>query len=241
MIGESLEYTIDGRNYIGHIAYDDTRSGPRPGIILVHEWWGLNDFVREQADKLAEQGYTAFAIDMYGDAAQADNPDDAKAMMLSVKDTPGELEKRYRGALEVLKAHDSVDPERIASQGYCFGGAVSLNMARLGLDLKGVVSFHGNLGTDIQIKPGDIKGQLQVYTGGADVMIPPEQVAAFVEEMQEAGVRFDLINYPGAQHGFTNPGATAKGQKFGFPVGYDANAARDAWEGSLAFYKRLFG
>lgn len=240
MKSETIEYTVGGQSFTGYLAYDETRTDPRPGILLIHEWWGHNAFVREQADQVAALGYTAFALDMYGTGKGADTPDEAKQLMQSVVGTEGEVPKRFNAAMQLLQDHATVDPDRMAAQGYCFGGAVALNMARLGADLKGVVSFHGNLSSAIRAKAGDIKAALQIYTGGADAMIPADQVADFVKEMQEAGVKFELISYPGVQHGFTNPAATGKGETFNIPLAYSADAANDAREGAAAFYRKLF-
>ncbi|SDJ91746.1 dienelactone hydrolase family protein [Microbulbifer yueqingensis] len=241
MHSESIEYTVDGESFTGYVSYDDSREGKRPGIIVIHEWWGHNDFVRIEADKLAAEGYTAFALDMFGTGKQADNPDDAGALMNAALEKPGAIEKRFRAAMEILQQHETVDASRIAAQGYCFGGMVALNMARLGLDLRGVVSFHGALESDIDVEPGSVNAELRVYTGGADDMIPAKQVAAFVEEMQNAAVKFELTSYPGVKHGFTNPAATDRGEKFGIPLAYSKDASQDAWNGAMAFYRKLFG
>lgn len=241
MHSETVEYTVDGNPFTGYIAYDDNIDGERPGILVIHEWWGHDDFVRTEADKLAAEGYTVFALDLFGTDKQADNPGDAAALMNAALNAPGAIEKRFRAALEWLQNHACVDSNSIAAQGYCFGGAVALNMARLGIDLKGVVSFHGTLSSDIKVAPGTIKAELQVYTGGADDMIPADQVAAFVQEMQNAGAKFELTSYPGVKHGFTNPAASGRGEKFGIPLAYSEDAASDAWEGATAFYRKLFG
>ncbi|SDZ99162.1 dienelactone hydrolase family protein [Microbulbifer marinus] len=241
MHGETVEYTIGAQSFTGYIAYDDKVTGNRPGILVIHEWWGHNGFVREQADRLAAEGYTAFALDLFGTGQQADNPTDAAELMNTAMNTPGAIEERFRAAMEWLQQHETVDASRIAAQGYCFGGAVALNMARLGLDLKGVVSFHGALGSDIKVLPGAIKAQIQVYTGGADAWIPPDDVAGFVREMQEANAKFELTSYPDTLHGFTNPAATERGKKFAVPLAYNELAATDAWNGAMAFYRKLFG
>ncbi|WP_288131132.1 dienelactone hydrolase family protein [Microbulbifer sp.] len=237
---ENIEYTVDGESFTGYLAYDETVEGKRPAILLVHEWWGLNDFTREEAERLAAEGYIAFALDMFGTGVGADNPTDAAALMNKTLETEGAARKRFQAALDLINNHETVETGEIAAQGYCFGGVVALTMARLGLPLKGVVSFHGDLGTDVKIKPGDVKAQIQVYTGGDDDMIPAEQVANFVQEMQTAGVRFDVISYPSAKHGFTNPAATGRGEKFGIPLAYNEEAANDAYEGAVAFYNKIF-
>ncbi|WP_346837357.1 dienelactone hydrolase family protein [Microbulbifer sp. SAOS-129_SWC] len=240
MHSESVDYTVNGEAFTGYIAYDDSSSEKRPGVLLIHEWWGHSDFVREQADMLAAEGYTAFALDLFGSGKSANNPTDATELMNNALNTPGAIEARFRAALELLQQHETVDSQKIAAQGYCFGGAVALNMARLGIDLKGAISYHGTLQSDIQVKPGSIKAELQVYTGGADDMVPTEQVTGFVGEMQKAGVKFELTSYPGVKHGFTNPAATGKGEKFGIPLAYNADTAADAWKGTVAFYRRIF-
>ncbi|TLM79844.1 dienelactone hydrolase family protein [Microbulbifer harenosus] len=238
---EEIEYTVDGESFTGYLAYDDSIEGKRPAILLVHEWWGMNDFTREETERLAAEGFTAFALDMYGTNVGADNPSDAAALMNKTLETEGAPLKRFQAALDLINAHETVEAGQVAAQGYCFGGAVALTMARLGLPLKGVVSFHGALQTDVKIKKGDVKAQIQVYTGGDDDMIPADDVANFVVEMQNAGVRFDVISYPGAKHGFTNPAATARGEKFGVPLRYNEAAANDAYEGAVAFYDKIFG
>ncbi|WP_323845335.1 dienelactone hydrolase family protein [Microbulbifer magnicolonia] len=241
MHSETIEYTIGDNAFTGYIAYDDSVGGKRPGILVIHEWWGQDNFVRDQADRLAALGYTAFALDLFGSGRRADNPTDATELMNSVLKLPGAIEERFRAAMAWLQQQDTVDPARIAAQGYCFGGAVALNMARLGLDLKGVVSFHGALGSDIKVLPGTIKAQIQIYTGGADAWIPPDEVTAFVREMQEANVKFELTSYPDTLHGFTNPAATERGKKFAVPLAYNELAATDAWNGAAHFYRKLFG
>ncbi|MCA0892891.1 dienelactone hydrolase family protein [Microbulbifer agarilyticus] len=237
---EAIEYYIDDESFTGYLAYDDSIEGERPAILLLHEWWGMNDFTREEAERLAAEGFTAFALDMYGTGVSADNPSDAGALMTKTIETEGAPLKRFQAALDLINAHPTVQAGQVAAQGYCFGGAVALTMARLGLPLKGVVSFHGALESDIKVKPGDITAELQVYTGGDDAMIPAEHVANFVQEMQTAGVRFDVTSYPGVQHGFTNPAATARGEKFGIPLKYDEAAANDAYEGAVNFYNKIF-
>lgn len=237
---ENIEYTVNGESFTGYLAYDDSVEEQRPGILLVHEWWGLNDFTREEAERLAAEGYTAFAVDMYGTGTGADNPTDAAAIMNKTIETEGAALARFQAGVDFLNQHPTVKPGEIAAQGYCFGGAVALTMARLGLGLKGVVSFHGTLQSPVTIKPGDVKAQLQVYTGGDDDMIPVEEVASFVNEMQTAGVRFDLTSYPGVKHGFTNPAATGRGEEFGLPLAYNEAAANDAYQSAQAFYRKLF-
>lgn len=237
---ETLEYVVDGETFTGYLAWDDQLDRRRPGILVVHEWWGHNEFAREQARKLAKEGYTAFALDMYGSGKQAEHPDTAQKFMREATADMDRVEARFTKAMALLQHHKSVDPERIAAQGYCFGGAVVLNMARLGLDLDGVVSYHGALASPIQANPETLRAKVQVYTGGADAMVPSDQVAGLVREMQNAGADLTLVSFPGVKHSFTNPNADRIAEQFGMPVAYDQEAATRAWRGTLQFYRELF-
>ncbi len=238
---ETVEYQIDDQTFTGYLAWDDAVDGKRPGVLVVHEWWGHNDFARDQAEKLAAAGYTAFALDMYGSGKLAEHPDTAKQFMQEATRDMEQIKARFMKAKTLLAEHDTVDGDRIAAQGYCFGGAVVLNMARLGVDLDGVVSYHGALGSPLKAEPGQVSARIQVYTGGADQMVPSDQVAGLVQEMQDAGVDLTLVTFPGVLHSFTNPGADRFAEEFGMPVGYDEAAATRSWEGTLRFYREIFG
>ncbi|MFC4259950.1 dienelactone hydrolase family protein [Marinobacter lacisalsi] len=237
---ETVEYTVDGKTFTGYLAWNDSDQGERPGVLVVHEWWGHNEFARDQAEKLAAAGYTAFALDMYGKGKVTDHPKEAQAFMKEATGDPEKLQARFAAAMEQLRNHDTVDDNRIAAQGYCFGGAVVLNMARLGMDLDGVVSYHGSLGSPITPEPGDISARIQVYTGGADQMVPAEQVGTFVTDMQQAQADFSVTSFPGVQHSFMNPGADAIAEEFDMPVGYNEAAAERSWEGTMRFYQEIF-
>ncbi|KEF30867.1 MAG: dienelactone hydrolase family protein [Gammaproteobacteria bacterium] len=237
---ETVEYKVGDQAFTGYLAWDDQREGKRPGVLVVHEWWGHNKFARSQAEKLAEAGYTAFALDMYGSGKVADHPDTAKKFMEEATSDAQQIKTRFVTAMNILKNHDSVDGDRIAAQGYCFGGAVVLNMARLGVDLDGVVSYHGALGSPIKAEAGAVSAKVQVYTGGADKMVPSDQVAGLVKEMQDAGVDLTLVSFPGVMHSFTNPGADQFAEKYGMPVGYDEDAANRSWQGTMRFYEHIF-
>ena len=237
---KTMDYEVNGETYTGYMAWDDEAEHQQPGVLVVHEWWGHNEFAREQAEKLAASGYTAFALDMYGSGKQADHPDTAGEFAREATRDLDQTAERFRKAMELLQNHESVDPDRIAAQGYCFGGAVVLNMARMGMDLDGVVSYHGSLSSPIQAQAGKTSARVQVYTGGADPMVPAEQVAGLVREMQNAEVDLTLVSFPGVQHSFTNPAADQIAEKFDMPVGYDEDAARRAWEGTLSFYEEIF-
>lgn len=237
---ETVEYQVDGESYTGYLAWDDAVTGERPGVLVVHEWWGHNEFARSQAEKLAAEGYTAFALDMYGSGKVADHPDNAQKFMKEATSDMEQVKARFLTAMELLQEHETVDSSRIAAQGYCFGGAVVLNMARMGVDLDGVVSFHGALGSPVKAEAGKVKARVQVYTGGADPFVPVDQVADLVTEMQSAEVDLNLVSFPGVVHSFTNPGADEVAAQFDMPLAFNEDAASRSWEGTLGFYQRIF-
>lgn len=237
---QEIEYSVQGQTHTGYMAWDDSLSGERPGVLVVHEWWGHGEFSRNQAEKLAEEGYTALALDMYGEGKHADHPEQAKEFMEQASSNMDLMQARFRTAMQQLQGHDTVDPDQIAAQGYCFGGAVVLNMARLGMDLEGVVSFHGSLGSPIEAESGEVDAAVRAYTGGADQMVPAKQVSGFVQEMHSADVDYALRSFPGVQHSFMNPEADQYARDFDMPVGYDEHAAETAWEGTLRFYDGIF-
>ncbi len=227
---EELRYRAGGAACTGYLAYDADVEGPRPGVLIVHEWWGHNDYVRRRADMLAGLGYTALALDMYGDGKQAEHPEDAQRFMQEVLQNMDAGVARFEAAWSILRDHATVDPERIAAIGYCFGGGVVLGMARRGADLDAVASFHGSLATDDPAEPGAVKARVLVCHGGADAMVPMEQVEAVEQEMRVGGApAVRIVVHPDAMHGFTNPDATAKGEQFGIPIGYDAEADAKSW------------
>ncbi len=237
---ETIEYQVNGDPYTGYIAWDADRDGERPGVLVVHEWWGHGDYVRQRARQLARLGYTGFALDMYGQGRRANHPDEAKQFMQATLSDMDRAEQRFKAAMTRLQEHPSVDEARIAAQGYCFGGGVVLAMARRGLDLDGVVSFHGSLGSDRTVEPGDVKAAVQVHTGGADEFVPADQVADFVTAMHQANADYAVHSYPAAKHSFTNPAADEYADKFGLPVGYNAEADRRSWQATKAFYREIF-
>lgn len=226
--GEEIIYEVDGTSLKGYIAYD-AAAGPRPGVLVVHEWWGHNDYVRDRARMLAEMGYTAFALDMYGDGKLAAHPEDAQKFMMEVLGNLQGAEARFRAATGILQEHPATNPDDIAAIGYCFGGAVVLHMARSGADLDAVASFHGSLGTQSPAQPGAIKGRLLVANGADDPFVPAAEVEAFKAEMEAAGADMRFISYPGVVHSFTRPGATEIGEQFDMPLRYDEAADKDSW------------
>jgi dienelactone hydrolase len=238
--GKTVEYAAGGVTLKGYLAWDDALTGKRPGVLVVHEWWGHNDYARTRARMLAGLGYTALAVDMYGEGKQAPHPDDAGKFSSAVMKNMDVMKGRFSAALEFLRAQPAVDPARIAAIGYCFGGAVVLNMARQGVDLKGVASFHGSLATAKPAEPGAVKARVLVLHGGADTFITPEQVGAFTAEMARAGADFRFISYAGAKHSFTNPEADGSAKKFGLNLAYDAGADRQSWDELQRFFRMIF-
>src|ERR1051325_7557555 len=232
-----IEYRQDGTGLQGFVAWDDAVRGKRPGVLVVHEWWGHNEHARNQARRLAEAGYVGLALDMYGKGKVTTHPQDAQAFVTEVTKDPAVLAARFNAALEQLKRDPHVDTTRLAAIGYCFGGAVVLGMARGGADLAAVVTFHGALATTSPAQPGKVKARILVLAGGADPFVPAEQLEAFKREMQAAGARFEVITYPGAKHGFTNPSAA----QYGMPqLAYDAAADRESWAAMLKLFKEIW-
>ncbi|MGO8989455.1 MAG: dienelactone hydrolase family protein [bacterium] len=240
IVGKTVDYSAQGVVMKGYLTYDENVTGKRPGVLVVPEWWGLNDYARKRARMLAELGYTALAVDMYGDGKAVTTPDDAGKLSSEVMKNFEVAKTRFMAATDFLKEQPSVDPNRIAAIGYCFGGGVVLNMARQGVDLRGVASFHGSLTAVKPAQPGSVKAKILVLNGGADKFITPEQIEAFEREMKSAGVDFRFISYPGALHSFTNPEATELGKKFNMPIAYNAEADRKSWGELKEFLKNIF-
>lgn len=237
---KEVDYSSNGQVLKGYIAYDKKIEGKRPGVLVVHEWWGHNEYARKRARMLADLGYTAFAMDMYGDGKQAAHPNEAGKFAEEVSSNQDIAEKRFMAALDLLRSQETVNPDQIAAIGYCFGGGVVLNMARTGVDLDGVVSFHGSLSTDTPAKPGIVKASVLVLHGADDPFVTPEQVEQFKKEMQSAGVDFRFVAYPGAKHSFTNPEADSYGEKFNLPLKYDPEADKQSWVEMRKLFKYLF-
>ncbi len=239
--GKTVEYSAQGVVMKSYLAYDEDGKGQRPGVLVVPEWWGINDYARMHARMLAELGYIALAVDMYGEGKQALNPDQAQRSSSEVMKNPELAKARFVAALDFLKGQPAVDPGRVAAIGYCFGGGVVLNMARQGIDLKGVVSFHGSLAPITPAQSGKVRAKVLVLTGANDQYVPPEQVEAFRREMTAAGVAFQVTSYPGARHSFTNPEADALGKKFNMPnIAYNKEADQKSWDAMEGFLKDLF-
>ncbi len=238
--GSEVTYSAGGVEMKGYLAFDDAVAGKRPGILVVHEWWGHNEYARQRARQLAGMGYTALAVDMYGDGKQAGHPGDAQKFAMAVMSDLDAASARFDAAMEVLKNHPTTDPERVAAIGYCFGGGVVLHMARMGKDLDGVASFHGSLGALAPAEKGTVKAKILVCNGADDQFTTPEQIEAFKKEMKDAGVDLRFMTYEGAKHSYTNPDADKMAQEFGLPLGYNEEADKKSWQDLDSFLKDIF-
>ena len=235
---QAVTYKDGDTTLKGFIVYDDAKKGRRPGIVVVHEWWGVTKHVRGEARRLAQQGYTAFVADMYGDAKTADNPKDASGLMKSLMGDPAAVQSRFDAARAQLAKHRTVDPKRIGASGYCMGGTVVLNMARAG-NLAGVAAFHPSLG-GYKPAPTPVKARVLVLNGADDPFNKPDQIEAFKKDMDAAKADYKFINYPGAVHAFTNPDATAKGKQFNLPLAYNAKVDKQSKAEATTFFSALF-
>ena len=239
VITKEVNYSDGETTMKGYIAYDNSIKGKRPGVIVVHEWWGHNDYAKKRARMLAELGYSAIALDMYGNGKTASHPKDAGMFSGEVKKNMAVAEKRFMAAYELLQKQDNVKKDKIAAIGYCFGGGIVLEMARRGVDLDGVVSFHGSLGTQEPASKGKVMAKVLVLNGEADPFVKAESIETFKQEMKTAHVDFKFISYPGAKHAFTNPGADVFGNKFKIPLAYNAEADKKSWLEMEKFLKNV--
>lgn len=238
--GEEVTYEADGVTMKGYLAYDRNQEGARPGVLVVHEWWGHNEYARKRARMLAELGYTALAVDMYGDGKVATHPEEAGQFAGAVAANVEGARARFEKALEVLRAHETTDAEDTAAIGYCFGGGIVLHMARAGLDLDGVASFHGSVATQTPAQPGQVQASVLVLHGAEDPMVTPEHIEGFKKEMDAAGVDYELVAYEGATHSFTSPDADKHAEEFGLPLAYHPEADAQSWAKMQEFLGRIF-
>ena len=233
---EKVEYRHGNAVLAGYLAYDDSMTGRRPGVLVVHEWWGMNDYAKRRAEELARLGYVAFAVDMYGAGKATTDPKEAGRQAEPFRKDRQLMRSRAAAGLDVLRGRPQVDPARIAAIGYCFGGMVVLELARSGADLKGVASFHGGLATPNPADARNIKGKVLVLHGGDDPFVSPAEVTAFQDEMRKAGVDWQMNIYGGAVHAFTNPDAGRAGIK---GVAYNEKADRRSWQAMRAFFDEI--
>jgi len=235
---ESVTYTLDTLNMNNYMVYDENIEGKRPAVLVIHEWWGLNDYAKDRAKMLAEMGYIAMAVDMYGNGRMGNDPGAAQNLAMPYYQNPGMAKKIFDRALEEFKKNPNVDQTKIAGIGYCFGGGMLLNFARMGEPLNGIVSFHGSLlGT-----PADknlTKAEILVCHGEKDDFVNAE-VAPFKKQMDSIGKAYTFITYPNATHAFTNPDATETGKKFNMPIEYNKAADSASWNDMKVFFGKIF-
>lgn len=237
---ETISFRSDSADLHGYVVYDDSTGGRRPAVIVLPEWWGLNDYPKKRARMLARLGYVAMALDLYGDGKVAENPDSAKVYSAPFYADPMKAKRRIDSAIAKLKTYDNVDTADIGAIGYCFGGGVLLNTVRLGDDLKGIVSFHGSLLGTPAVK-GRLHTKILVCQGNADKFVTPDMVAEFRKQMDSIGAPYTFIGYDGATHAFTNPEADMYARKFHMPIAYNAKADTASWNAMKDFFKGVFG
>lgn len=235
---DQISYQIEGNQYDGYIYYNEHQEGKRPGILVVHEWWGLNDYSRYRARELAKLGYISMAVDMFGAGKTAEDPTGAQHLAMPFYKDPTLSKARLDPAIALLKTYPQTDSSKMGAIGYCFGGSMVLNAAKLGADLKGVVSFHGGLSGVKPVK-GLLKAKVLVCHGAEDPMANPD-VAGFKNDMDAAGADYIFKVYPGATHAFSNPNATAKGEKYHMPIRYNEAADKASWNDMKAFFQKIF-
>lgn len=237
VVSKTVEYKEGDTALKGYLAWDDGLKGKRPGVLIVHEWWGLNDHARKQADRLAGLGYVAFALDMYGDGMATDDPHKAGEMAGRFRQDKKLLMARTKAGLEVLLKNEDVDQKRVAAIGYCFGGSTVLQLALSGADLCGVVSFHGGLG-GIQYEPGTkVTAKILVLHGADDPLIPADQIAAFQDTLRKAHADWEMNYYGNAVHSFTNESAAKANMK---GVAYHKPTADRSWQAMRDFFVEIF-
>lgn len=236
---ENVTFTVNGVTYKAFVAYDDNLKGKRPAVLIVPEWWGLNDYPKMRARKLAELGYIAMAADVFGNGKIAEDPTVAQQLVAPFYKDPKICKSTLDEALKKLKGYSQTDANNVAAIGYCFGGFVALNYAKLGADLKGVVSFHGGMG-GVQVDKKLLKAKVLVCHGASDSFVPQKDVDAFKHKLDSAGMDNTFKIYPNATHAFTNPAATETGKKFNIPIAYNADADRDSWNDMKMFFGKIF-
>jgi dienelactone hydrolase len=221
----------------GFLAYDSSIRGKRPGILVVHEWWGLNDYARRRAEQLAALGYVAFALDMYGKGMVTVHPKEASQWSQAVQSNVQAWQERAQAGLDVLKKEPLVDTNRIAAIGYCFGGSTVQELAYSGADLRGVVSFHGSLMIPAEDQAKQVKAKILICHGAADPFTKPDKIPPYIEAMDKYGLDWRMIIYGGAEHGFTNPDADKMGVE---GLKYDKSADLQSWQAMKDFFQEIF-
>ncbi len=235
---ETVTYSVGNTVFKSYLAYDQTLKGKRPAVLVVPEWWGLNEYPKMRARMLAELGYVALAVDMFGNGKIALNPTDAQAYTAPFYSNPQLSKERLEAGLAKIKEFIQTDPANIFAIGYCFGGAVVLNAAELGTNLKGIVSFHGGL-NGVPARKDILKAKILICHGASDKFVPEKEVVKFKHQMDSIGVTFTYIDYPNATHAFTNPASTENGKKFNMPIEYNKTADMNSWNDMKKFLGAL--
>jgi len=236
---EQVTYQAGGVSMKGFVTYDENIQGTRPAVLVVHEWWGLVDYSKNRARQLAEMGFIAMAVDMFGDGKTAADPKQAEALAMPFYKSPQLAKTRLDAAIRKLKQYSQTDTGNVAAIGYCYGGFVVLNAAKLGADLKGVVSFHGSLAG---VRPAKklLKAKVLVCHGEADTFESPEEISTFKRQMDSIDADYTFKTYPNATHAFTNPESTVNGKNFNMPIAYNDTADQASWKDMTAFFDTLF-
>lgn len=235
---KTITYNAGDLECRGFLAWDDAQQGPRPGALVVHEWWGLDDYARRRAEQLAKLGYLAFAADLYGEGKTTAHPKEAGEMAAKVRANVEDWRKRAAAALEVLQAQPQCDRTRLAAIGYCFGGSTVLQLAYAGADLKAVATFHAALPVPAAAEAKPIKPALLICHGADDAFIPATAIKAFRDELDKAGVKYEFVAYPGARHSFTVPTADQRGID---GLKYNQAADEDSWKRMQTLFAEKLG
>ena len=236
---EMVSYKAGDVTLKGFVAFDESIKGKRPVVLVVHEWWGLNDYTKMRARKLAELGYIAMAIDLFGNGKNATNPKEAQELTTPFYKDPQLGKNRLDEAIKKIKEFAQADPNNIAAIGYCFGGFVVLNSAKLGVGLKGVASFHGGMG-GVPVNKNVLKTKILVCHGASDKFVSQNDVDVFKHQLDSIGADNTFKVYANATHAFTNPDATRLGKEFNLPIEYNAAADKDSWNDMKNFLGRIF-
>ena len=235
---KKVTYKAGSVECVGHLAWDDAIAGPRPGVLVVHEWWGLNDYARGRAEQLAKLGYVAFACDMYGQGKVTQHPSEASQMAAAVRMNAAEWQARAVAALDVLKQQPQCDKEKLAAIGYCFGGSTVLQLAFTGADLDAVATFHGSLPVPTPEQAKRTKASILVCHGALDSFIPEESIQKFRAALDAAGADWEMVYYAGTRHSFTDPGADKHGVE---GLKYNKTADERSWAHMLQLFQEKLG
>ncbi|GGY10387.1 dienelactone hydrolase [Litchfieldella qijiaojingensis] len=229
---EIFEYSTGGNTYQGYLARNANDDTPRPAVLVVHEWWGLDAYARARADQLAALGFVALAVDMYGEGRTAAHPDQAGEFSSRVMQDWPAARARLEAAMSQLRDHPAVADTGMAAIGYCFGGGIVMNMALSGMPIEAAISFHGSP-TQAVRTPQEFEGVVRIHNGGADSLVTREALTSMASTLKAQGADVEVINYPDALHSFTNPDADTVAEEFGLPLGYDAAADAASWQATL--------